>query len=96
MISETAPVTLDGLQADVKPRLVGVREEIRRLIEADFPLIAQVNSHLTRMQGKMFRPTLLLLSDAATAPVPDARSLPLAVPANCSMATCCKNLYWSG
>ncbi|HEV8196459.1 MAG TPA: polyprenyl synthetase family protein [Gemmatimonadales bacterium] len=78
MISETAPVTLDALQADIKPRLGGVREEIRRLIEADFPLIAQVNSHLTRMQGKMFRPTLLLLADAATSPVPDTRSVPLA------------------
>ena len=78
MISETAPVTLDALQAEIKPRLGGVREEIRRLIEADFPLIAQVNSHLTRMQGKMFRPTLLLLADAATAPAPDPRSVPLA------------------
>jgi len=78
MISETAPVSLDVLQAEIKPRLSGVREEIRRLIEADFPLIAQVNSHLTRMQGKMLRPTLLLLADAATAPAPDPRSVPLA------------------
>jgi octaprenyl-diphosphate synthase len=78
LISGTEPITLDALQAGIKPRLAGVREEIRRLIEADFPLIAQVNSHLTRMQGKMFRPTLLLLADAATAPVPCARSVPLA------------------
>jgi octaprenyl-diphosphate synthase len=78
MISGTAPVSLDELQAGIKPRLGGVREEIRRLVEADFPLIAQVNSHLTRMQGKMFRPTLLLLADSATAPEPDERSLPLA------------------
>lgn len=78
MISGTAPVSLDALQAGVKIRLGGVRQEIRRLIEADFPLIAQVNSHLTRMQGKMFRPTLLLLADSATAPEPDARSVPLA------------------
>lgn len=78
MISGTAPVSLDALQVEIKPRLGAVREEMRRLVEADFPLIAQVNSHLTRMQGKMFRPTLLLLADAATAPEPDARSLPLA------------------
>ena len=78
MISGTAPVSLDALQVGIKPRLNGVREEIRRLVEADFPLIAQVNSHLIRMQGKMFRPTLLLLADSATAPAPDARSLPLA------------------
>ncbi len=78
MISGTAPVSLDALQVGIKPRLSAVREEIRRLAEADFPLIAQVNSHLIRMQGKMFRPTLLLLADSATAPGADTRALPLA------------------
>lgn len=78
MISGTAPVSLGDLQAGVEPRLDGVRGAIRRLIEADFPLIAQVNSHLTQMQGKMFRPTLLLLSEAATTPEPQARAVSLA------------------
>jgi octaprenyl-diphosphate synthase len=78
MTSSTATVTLGGLQAGIQARLSEVREEIRRLIEADFPLIAQVNSHLTQMQGKMFRPTLLLLADAATATAPDPRVVSLA------------------
>lgn len=78
MTSGTTPVSLADLQAGVEARLADVRHEIRRLIEADFPLIAQVNSHLTSMQGKMFRPTLLLLSEAATAPSPDARTTALA------------------
>ncbi len=78
MISGTAPVGLAELQTGIEPRLGLVREEIRRLIEADFPLIALANSHLTQMQGKMFRPTLLLLADAATAPVPDPRAVSLA------------------
>jgi octaprenyl-diphosphate synthase len=78
MTSGTAPVSLGGLQLGIQPRLSEVRQEIHRLIEADFPLIAQVNSHLTQMQGKMFRPTLLLLADAATAPAPDARAVSLA------------------
>jgi len=78
MISGTAPVTLADLQTGIQPRLIRVREEIRRLIEADFPLIAQVNSHLTQMQGKMFRPTLVLLAEAATAPSTDARAVSLA------------------
>jgi octaprenyl-diphosphate synthase len=78
MTSGTAPVSLGDLQAGVEQRLDGVRGEIRRLIEADFPLIAQVNSHLTQMQGKMFRPTLLLLSEAATTPEPQARAVSLA------------------
>jgi octaprenyl-diphosphate synthase len=78
MISEAAPVSLADLQAGVEPRLEGVRREIRRLIEADFPLIAQVNSHLTQMQGKMFRPTLLLLAEAATTTAPAPRAVSLA------------------
>ncbi|HTL04793.1 MAG TPA: polyprenyl synthetase family protein [Gemmatimonadales bacterium] len=78
MTSGTAPVSLADLQTGIEPRLGLVREEIRRLIEADFPLIAQINSHLTQMQGKMFRPTLLLLAEAATAAEPDARSVSLA------------------
>jgi octaprenyl-diphosphate synthase len=43
-----------------------VQQELRRIVEADFGLIAEVNAHLFQMQGKMFRPTLLLLSDEAT------------------------------
>ena len=42
------------------------RAEMRRMIEADFPLISDVNQHLLRMRGKMFRPTLVLLADEAT------------------------------
>lgn len=78
MISGTAPVSLADLQVGVEHRLAGVRVEIRRVIEADFPLIAQVNSHLTQMQGKMFRPTLLLLAEAATTPEPVPRAVSLA------------------
>jgi octaprenyl-diphosphate synthase len=78
VISGTAPVGLAELQTGIEPRLGAVREEIRRLIEADFPLIALANSHLTQMRGKMFRPTLLLLADAATAAVPDPCAVSLA------------------
>jgi len=78
MTSGTAPVTLADLQTGIEPRLGEVGEEIRRLIEADFPLIAQINSHLTQMQGKMFRLTLLLLAEAATTQEPDPRAVSLA------------------
>ena len=47
-------------------RLDQVQQEPRRIVEADFGLIAEVNAHLFQMQGKMFRPTLLLLADEAT------------------------------
>ncbi|MDZ4672802.1 MAG: polyprenyl synthetase family protein [Gemmatimonadota bacterium] len=58
--------TLADLQAPVQAELEQVRDELRRLIEADFGLIAEVNTHLLQMQGKMFRPALVLLANAAT------------------------------
>ena len=60
------PVGLDDLQEPVLERLGRVELEMRRLIEDDFPLISEVNQHLLRMRGKMFRPTLVLLADEAT------------------------------
>ncbi|HYC33475.1 MAG TPA: polyprenyl synthetase family protein [Gemmatimonadales bacterium] len=66
MSSRTAPVSLAELQRPLRTRLDRVQQELRRIVEADFPLIAQVNAHLFQMQGKLFRPTLLLLAAEAT------------------------------
>lgn len=66
MISEARAVTLAQLQTGLEDRLEAVQEEIRRIIAADFELIAEVNAHLLRMQGKLFRPTVMLLSHDAT------------------------------
>lgn len=66
MSSQTAPVTLASLQAPLLARLETVQRELRRIIESDFGLITEVNRHLLQMQGKMFRPTLLLLSEEAS------------------------------
>jgi octaprenyl-diphosphate synthase len=44
--------------------LDSVAGEIRRIVVSDFEMIEDVNEHLLFMQGKLFRPTLLLLSDA--------------------------------
>lgn len=65
MSSQTAPVSLGEIQAPLRDRLESVRHEIRRVVQSDFGLIAEVNSHLLQMQGKLFRPTLVLLSDEA-------------------------------
>ena len=65
-VSLLGPVTLADLQAPVRGRLEEVDGELRRMIEADLPVIADVNRHLLRMRGKMFRPTLTLLADEAT------------------------------
>ncbi len=66
MSSQTAPVSLADLQRPLRARLDQVQQELRRIVEADFGLIAEVNAHLFQMQGKMFRPTLLLLAEEAT------------------------------
>ncbi|HEU5303311.1 MAG TPA: polyprenyl synthetase family protein [Gemmatimonadales bacterium] len=60
------PITLADLQRGLRPRLDRVQQELRRIVEADFGLITEVNAHLFQMQGKMFRPTLLLLAEEAT------------------------------
>jgi octaprenyl-diphosphate synthase len=56
---------LAELQHRLRPRLDQVQHELRRIVEADFGLISEVNAHLFQMQGKMFRPTLLLLAEEA-------------------------------
>ena len=66
MSSNVAPATLAALQAPVRAGLDRVQKELRRIVEADFDLIRDVNSHLLQMQGKLFRPTILLLADEAT------------------------------
>ena len=65
MTPQTAPVTLAELQHPLRARLEQVQQELRRIVEADFGLISEVNAHLFQMQGKMFRPTLLLLAEEA-------------------------------
>jgi octaprenyl-diphosphate synthase len=59
-----ATPALRDVQAPVRARLDRVSEEIRRMITANLPLMEQVNDHLLQMQGKLFRPTLVLLSSA--------------------------------
>lgn len=58
-----APALLD-IQAPVRARLERVPEEMWRIVRADAPIIESVNNHLTGMKGKMFRPTVLLLSSS--------------------------------
>jgi len=76
-LPQLGPVSLDDLQEPVLERLGRVESEMRRLIEEDFPLITEVNQHLLRMRGKMFRPTLVLLADEA-AGTPSGRGETLA------------------
>ena len=58
-------MTLPDLQRPVAEALDTVTAEIARMIAADVPLMQEVNRHLLHMKGKLFRPTLLLLTDEA-------------------------------
>ncbi len=67
---------LARIQGPVRERLDEVVDEIRRIVLSDFEVQEEVNGYLLKMRGKLFRPTLLLLADAAGGrPHPDAVSL---------------------
>jgi octaprenyl-diphosphate synthase len=59
-------VSLGAIQKPVRSELDTVYDALGRIVASDFPFIQQVNRHLLRIKGKMFRPTLLLLSARAT------------------------------
>src|SRR5215472_10050838 len=68
--------TLAQIQASVLEDLELVRHELLRIVDDDSPLIGGVNRHLMGMKGKLFRPTLVLLSNAvAEQPAPIATTL---------------------
>jgi octaprenyl-diphosphate synthase len=53
---------LSEIQRPVRDDVERVVEELRRIVLSDFPAIGEVNDHLLWARGKLFRPTLLLLS----------------------------------
>ena len=54
---------LSQIQLPVRDELERVVGELRRIVLSDFPAIGEVNDHLLWSRGKLFRPTLLLLSN---------------------------------
>ncbi len=77
MSQQVARVSLRDVQRPVAGELEQVVVELRRVIAADFPIVSEVNDHLLQMKGKLFRPTLLLLSHQA-AGSKDPRAVTLA------------------
>jgi len=55
-------VTLQEIQRPVRDKLDEVSHAMARIVASDMPLVGQVGAHLLAMRGKLFRPTLLLLS----------------------------------
>ena len=75
----TAPsgAALQEIQAPVRDALDRVLGEMRRIATADLPMIDSLGGHLLQMRGKMFRPTLALLSSAASG-TPETRAVTVA------------------
>ena len=59
----TRPPKLADIQRPVRDDLERVVAELRRIVLSDFPAIGEVNDHLLWARGKLFRPTLVLLSN---------------------------------
>ena len=55
--------SLAQIQQPVHAQLEHVVDELRRIVFSDFPAIGEVNDHLLWARGKLFRPTLTLLSN---------------------------------
>jgi octaprenyl-diphosphate synthase len=68
---DAVPPDLADIQGPVRAQLDEVAGEIRRIVVSDFEMIEDVNEHLLFMQGKLFRPTLLLLADSVDGRVGD-------------------------
>jgi octaprenyl-diphosphate synthase len=57
-----AGVSLQSIQLPIRDKLDEVSRAMGAIVASDLPLVGQVSAHLLAMRGKLFRPTLLLLS----------------------------------
>ena len=70
------PPNLSSVQNLVSGRLEEVQGDLKRIIISDFDLIEEINEYLLLMRGKLFRPTVLLLSsEVGGSPSDDAITL---------------------
>jgi octaprenyl-diphosphate synthase len=69
--------TLQAIQLPVRDKLNDVSQAMGRIVASDMPLVGQVSAHLLAMRGKLFRPTLLLLS-SEVAEKPEEKAVTLA------------------
>jgi octaprenyl-diphosphate synthase len=60
-------VSLQAIQLPVRSKLDDVSRVMATIVASKMPLVGQVSAHLLAMRGKLFRPTLLLLSSQVEA-----------------------------
>jgi octaprenyl-diphosphate synthase len=75
----TAPrgASLQTIQQPIRSKLDDVSRAMGSIVASELPLVGQVSAHLLAMRGKLFRPTLLLLS-SEVAGTPEDRAVTLA------------------
>jgi octaprenyl-diphosphate synthase len=69
-------VTLQAIQFPVRSKLDDVSRAMATIVASELPLVGQVSAHLLAMRGKLFRPTLLLLSSEVEE-TPEAQAVTL-------------------
>ncbi|HEX6626835.1 MAG TPA: polyprenyl synthetase family protein [Gemmatimonadaceae bacterium] len=70
-------VNLGAIQKPVREKLDAVSRTMAAIVASDMPLVGEVSAHLLAMRGKLFRPTLLLLSSEVEEK-PEERAISLA------------------
>jgi octaprenyl-diphosphate synthase len=55
-------VSLSAIQRPIREKLDAVSRAMGSIVASEMPLVGEVSAHLLAMRGKLFRPTLLLLS----------------------------------
>ncbi len=68
----TVPPGLAAIQNPVRESLEGVVQEMRRIVVSDYRPLADVSDYILLRRGKLFRPTLVLLSSGVEGAGPDA------------------------
>jgi len=70
---DAAVPTLEGLQEPIAVKLAEVQGELAAMVEADFGAVNEVSDYVLSAQGKLLRPTLVLLCNAVGGrPAPEA------------------------
>jgi octaprenyl-diphosphate synthase len=73
----TRGASLQTIQQPIRSKLDDVSRAMGSIVASELPLVGQVSAHLLAMRGKLFRPTLLLLS-SEVAGTPEDRAVTLA------------------
>ncbi|HUQ99418.1 MAG TPA: polyprenyl synthetase family protein [Gemmatimonadaceae bacterium] len=61
-LAQPRGTTLQAIQLPIREKLDAVSQSMASIVSSELPLVGQVSAHLLAMRGKMFRPTLCLLS----------------------------------